>query len=89
MNKELNRVNENLIKILEEKIIILEEVSKSKDLINEELTKQLNLSVVGNCAYLVQDKNTLINHGLFTSEEKANRYIGGNTKYTIQKCDIA
>jgi hypothetical protein len=44
--KELNRVNENLIKILEEKILILEEVSKSKDLINDELKEQFSLNAV-------------------------------------------
>lgn len=52
-------------------------------------TKQCIIADVGNCAYLVQDKNTLINHGLFSSEEKAKKYINGSTKYAIQKCDIA
>ena len=52
-------------------------------------TKQCIIADVSNCAYLVQDKDTLINHGLFTSEEKAKKYINGNTKYAIQKCDIA
>lgn len=54
-----------------------------------DIKEQLTLTDVGNCAYLVQDKDTLINHGLFTSEEKAKKYINGNTKYAIQKCDIA
>jgi hypothetical protein len=52
-------------------------------------TKQLTIHVVGNCAFLVQNKNTLLNHGLFSSEEKAKKYINGNTNYAIQKCDIA
>lgn len=52
-------------------------------------TKQCDINVVGNCAFLVQDKNTLLNHGLFSSEEKAKKYINGNTNYAIQKCDIA
>jgi hypothetical protein len=38
---------------------------------------------------LVQDKNTLLNHGLFSSEEKAKKYINGSMKYAVQKCDIA
>tara|TARA_R110000796_G_scaffold198789_1_gene315128 strand:- start:258 stop:524 length:267 start_codon:yes stop_codon:yes gene_type:complete len=53
------------------------------------LEKQCTIADVGNCAYLVQDKNFLINHGLFTSEEKAKKYINGNTNYAVQKCDIA
>ena len=56
---------------------------------NKPEAKQCNVADVGNCAYLVQDKNTLINHGLFTSEEKAKKYINGNTSYAVQKCDIA
>ena len=52
-------------------------------------TKQCDIHGVGNFAFLVQDKNTLLNHGLFSSEEKAKKYINGNTNYAIQKCDIA
>ena len=52
-------------------------------------TKKCNIANVGNFAYLVQDKNTLLNHGLFTSEEKAKNYINGRTKYAIKKFDIA
>jgi hypothetical protein len=45
-------------------------------------------SEVKKYAYLVQDKNTLINHGLFTSQEIAEKYVQGNSEFAIQKCPL-
>lgn len=65
-----------------------ETLSKLVDDITE--TKQCDIPVVVRSAYLVQNKNTLVNHGLFDSEEKAVNYIKGNTcDYGIQKVEIA
>jgi hypothetical protein len=52
------------------------------------LEKKCKIVNVQKCAYLVQAKTTLLNHGLFASEEKAIKYINGNTEYAIQKCNI-
>ena len=54
----------------------------------QEIQKALSIDDDGNCAFLVQDKNTLLNHGLFSSEEKAKKYISGNTRYAVQRLDI-
>jgi hypothetical protein len=56
------------------------------DKANEEI---LNLLSVVRSAFLVQHKDTLINHGLFDSEEKAKKYINGCNAYAIQEVQIA
>lgn len=51
--------------------------------------KQCNLPVVMPCAYLVQSKENLLIHGLFSTYEKAEKYINGSPNMAIQKVDIA
>ena len=45
-------------------------------------------SIIFDFVYLVQDKKTLINHGIFSTKEKAINYTQGNYKYSIKKCKI-
>lgn len=40
---------------------------------------QCDNNLVGRSLYLVQEKKSMVNHGLFDSEEKANNYIKGNS----------
>lgn len=51
--------------------------------------KQCDIPVVVRSAFLIQHKDTLINHGLFDSEEKAKKYINGCNAYAIQEVQIA
>jgi nucleoid DNA-binding protein len=44
--------------------------------------------IIFDFVYLVQDKKTLINHGIFSTKEKAINYTQGNYKYSIKKCKI-
>ena len=45
-------------------------------------------SIIFDFVYLVQDKKNLINHGIFSTEEKAKKYTQESPKYDIQKCKI-
>ena len=45
-------------------------------------------SIIFDFVYLVQDKKNLINHGIFSTKEKAINYTQGNYKYSIKKCKI-
>jgi nucleoid DNA-binding protein len=45
-------------------------------------------SIIFDFVYLVQDKKTLINHGIFSTEEKAKKYTQESPKYAIKKCKI-
>lgn len=55
----------------------------------ETVVKNCSIPVVVRSAFLVQHKDTLINHGLFDSEEKAKKYINGCNTYAIQEVQIA
>lgn len=39
--------------------------------------------------FLVQEQNTLVNHGLFDCEKKAIRYVGSTDNLFIQEIQIA
>lgn len=64
---------------LEKEIIHIDD---EKDLINDLFA----LHVVGSSVWLIQEKNTLINYGLFNSKEKAEKYINGNKNFAI--CEV-
>jgi hypothetical protein len=49
----------------------------------------LPINSVMPCAYLVQSKKDLLIHGLFSTYEKAEKYINGSPNMAIQKVDIA
>lgn len=67
---------------LKEVTEVIEEVFKE--------AKQCDIPVVVRSAYLAQHRETLVNHGLFDSEEKAKSYIKGSIHdFAIQKVDIA
>ena len=52
--------------------------------------QKLTLTDVVSSAFLVQHKETLINHGLFSTREKAENYINKNTDlFGIQEVKIA
>lgn len=39
--------------------------------------------------FLVQNTETLINHGLFTSKEKAEKYTNGNSSFDIREVSVS
>jgi len=51
--------------------------------------KQCDIPVVVRSAFLVQHKDTLINHGLFDNEDKAKKYTNGCDGYAIKEVQIA
>lgn len=72
--------------------LIFDDISKlyAEKLFKDWIDKQCDIPVVVRSAYLVQQRETLINHGLFDSEEKAKSYIKGSTHdFAIQKVNIA
>ena len=50
--------------------------------------EQLINSGITSSAFLVQHKDTLINHGFFSTKEKAESYINGSDNFSIQAFQI-
>ena len=51
------------------------------------IIKEVKLSkrIVGCSVWIIQDKNTLINYGLFSTKKKAKKFINGNDNMTMRK----
>ena len=54
----------------------------------EEYALNFSQEIIKNSKFfIVQHKETLINYGLFTSKEKAKKYINGNSSFAC--CEIS
>ncbi len=58
----------------------------------EKVAKELDAlfakRIVGRSVWIVQDKHSLVNHGLFSTKQKAEKFINGSNHMAIRKVEI-